>query len=204
MERCKVKKEMRSRGGTGESGAGTTSLSPSFLLFRAPFYLAPLPTIWTPGTGYYPVALCIIVFCCYSFARCWGHSVWQCLFLGRFFSVRLCSSTCIWGVVLVKLRFCPHVVSRLCPHILFGGFVLIFDLRLRPHCYIYLGHMFLSLRLRSSLLWAPVPLLYCLVGLFKVICVWFCLFVFLSRVTRCKYYWFEFLSSIFLLFMSIF
>ena len=34
-ERCGVKKAMKSRGGLG----------------RAPFYFAPLPTIWTPGTG---------------------------------------------------------------------------------------------------------------------------------------------------------
>ena len=29
-----------------------TSTPPSLLLFRAPFYFALLPTIWTPGTGY--------------------------------------------------------------------------------------------------------------------------------------------------------
>ena len=29
-----------------------TSPPPSLLVFRAPFYFAPLPTIWTPGTGY--------------------------------------------------------------------------------------------------------------------------------------------------------
>ena len=29
-----------------------TSPPPSLLFFRAPFYFAPLPTIWTPGTGY--------------------------------------------------------------------------------------------------------------------------------------------------------
>ena len=28
-----------------------TSPPPSLLFFRAPFYFAPLPTIWTPGTG---------------------------------------------------------------------------------------------------------------------------------------------------------
>ena len=41
-ERCEVKKTMK-----------TTSPPPSLLFFRAPFYFAPLPTIWTPGTGYY-------------------------------------------------------------------------------------------------------------------------------------------------------
>ena len=72
---------------------------------------------------------CCIVYRCvllFSFSRCRRHSVCQCLLLGRFFSVRLCSSTCIWGVDLILLRFCPHVVSRLCPCFLYWGFVLIF------------------------------------------------------------------------------
>ena len=72
---------------------------------------------------------CCIVYRCvllFSFSRCRRHSVCQCLLLGRFFSVRLCSSTCIWGVDLILLRFCPHVVSRLCP-------CFFFILRLRPH-----------------------------------------------------------------------
>ena len=135
--------------------------------------------------------------------------------------VRLCSCTCIRGVVLILLRFCPHVVSRLFPCFLYWGFVLIFYfealssyyiealsshfiwglglvyyfeasslyfiLRLRPHCFI-LRH--------CSSIWGFGPhcfrplllCLYCLFGLFAVICVWFCLFVFLSRVTRRQYY----------------
>ena len=36
-ERCEVKKAMKSRRGLGRT--------------RTPFYFAPLPTIWTPGTG---------------------------------------------------------------------------------------------------------------------------------------------------------
>ena len=40
---------MKSRGGLGRE---VTSPPPSLLLFRAPFYFAPLRTIWTPGTGY--------------------------------------------------------------------------------------------------------------------------------------------------------
>ena len=36
-EPCEVKKAMKSRGGLGRT--------------RTPFYFAPLPTIWTPGTG---------------------------------------------------------------------------------------------------------------------------------------------------------
>ena len=79
---------------------------------------------------------CWIVYHCvllFSFTRCGRHSVCQCLLLGRFFSVRFCSSTCIWGVVLILLRRCPHVVSRLCPcfcfvliFYLFWGFSLVF------------------------------------------------------------------------------
>ena len=95
---------------------------------------------------------CCIVYRCvllFSFSRCRRHSVCQCLLLGRFFSVRLCSSTCIWSVVLVLLRFCSccikalslFFISRLRPHILFWGFGLVFYfeasssyfiLRLRP------------------------------------------------------------------------
>ena len=220
---------------------------------------------------------CVLLFSC---TRCWWHSVCQYLLLDRFFSVRLCSSTCIWGIVLVLLRFCSHVVSRLCPcfyieasssyfmlrlhpciilrlcpHILFWGFGLVlywgfvlifyievssslfyfeasssyFILRLRPHCfilrlcphilfwgfvlifYIEASSSYFILRLRPHILyWGLVlmidlrlrrhcyilrlcssvwgfgrhccrPLLlclYCLFGLFAVICVWFCLFVF--------------------------
>ena len=52
------KETMKSRGGTSP---------PSFLFFRAPFYFAPLPTIWTPGTGYTKSAhtkmLCVFFSC---------------------------------------------------------------------------------------------------------------------------------------------
>ena len=53
-ERCEVKKAIKSRGGLGREVRvpSLTSPPPSFLFFRAPFYFAPLPTIWTPGTGY--------------------------------------------------------------------------------------------------------------------------------------------------------
>ena len=90
------------------------------------------------------------------------------------------------------------IILRFHPYVFFLCFALIFYiealssyliLRLRPHCYI--------LRLCSSV-WGfglhccwPLLLclnLYCFFGLFVVICVWFCLFVFLSWVTRFKYY----------------
>ena len=98
---------------------------------------------------------CCIVYRCvllFSFSRCRRHSVCQCLLLGRFFSVRLCSSTCIWGIVLILLRFCPHVyfealssyfilrprphcfILRLCPHLLYWGFVLIFYFEVLSSC----------------------------------------------------------------------
>ena len=41
-ERCGVEKAMKSRGGLGRE---VTSPPASLLLFRAPFYFAPLPTI---------------------------------------------------------------------------------------------------------------------------------------------------------------
>ena len=34
---------------------------PSLLLFRAPFYFAPLPTIWTPGTGYWILGIGVFI-----------------------------------------------------------------------------------------------------------------------------------------------
>ena len=53
-ERCEVKKGMKSRGGLGREVRGSLShLSPSLaFIFSRSFYFAPLPTIWTPGTGY--------------------------------------------------------------------------------------------------------------------------------------------------------
>ena len=81
---------------------------------------------------------CCIVYRCvllFSFSRCRRHSVCQCLLLGRFFSVRLCSSTCIWGVDLICFvevlsSCCIKALSlffilRLRPHILFWGFGLV-------------------------------------------------------------------------------
>ena len=161
---------------------------------------------------------CCIVYRCvllFSFSRCRRHSVCQCLLLGRFFSVRLCSSTCIWGVDLILLRFCPHVVSRLCPCFLYWGFVLIFYivfwgfilifytealssysiLSLCPHI-LYWGFVLIVLY------WGYVSqfeaLVLIVVGTCYFVCttslvclqwcVWFCLFVFLCRVTRCQYY----------------
>ena len=44
-ERCGVEKAMKSRGGLGREVPSLTSPPPSLLLFRAPFYFAPLPTI---------------------------------------------------------------------------------------------------------------------------------------------------------------
>ena len=46
-ERCGVEKAMKSRGGLGREVRvpSLTSPPPSLLLFRAPFYFAPLPTI---------------------------------------------------------------------------------------------------------------------------------------------------------------
>ena len=102
-----------------------------------------------------------------------------------------------WSQVMFYIEASSsYFILRLCPHLLYWGFVLIFYfealsscfiLRLRPHCFI--------LRLCSSV-WGFGPhccrplllCLYCLFDLFAVICVWFCLFVFLSRVTRCQYY----------------
>ena len=139
----------------------------------------------------------------------------------------------VWGFVpplvfealtsFVLLRFCPHVVSRLCPCFLYWGFVLIFYivfwgfilifytealssyfiLRLRPHCFI----LRLCFSVRGFGPHCCRHLLLCLYyffGLFAVICVWFCLFVFLCRVTRCQYYLVWISIPLFLPFMSIF
>ena len=148
---------------------------------------------------FYPVALCIVVFCYFPLLAV-GDILSASAYFWAVFNVRLCSSTFIWGVVLILSSCCIKALSlffilRLHPHILYWGFVLIFYfealssyfiLRLRPHCFI--------LRLCSSVRgFGPHccrPLLLCFYyffGLFAVICVWFCLFVFLSRGTRCQY-----------------
>ena len=93
---------------------------------------------------------CVLLFSC---TRCGWHSVCQCLLLGRFFSVRLCSSTCIWGVDLILLRFCPHVVSRLCPCFLYWGFVLIFYFEALASYYIEALSSYFILRLCPHILY---------------------------------------------------
>ena len=74
---------------------------------------------------FYPVALCIVVFCCFPLLAV-GDILSASAYFWAVFNVRLCSSTFIWGVVLILLRFCPHVVSRLCPCFLYWGFIPIF------------------------------------------------------------------------------
>ena len=116
------------------------------------------------------VSLCSLVFL-YSL----------CLLLGRFFQceasfLHLYSRRCppfveVLSSCCMKASF-SYFILRLPPRILYWGFVLI-----RPLCFI--------LRLCSSV-WGFGPhccrplllCLYCLFGLFAVICVWFCLFVF--------------------------
>ena len=71
----------------------------------------------------------------FSFTRCRGHSVCQCLLLGHFFRVRLCSSTCIWGIVLM----------------LYQGFVLVFYIESSSSYYI---------EALSSYLWGFVLIFY--------------------------------------------
>ena len=76
---------------------------------------------------FYPVALCIVVFCCFPLVAV-GDILSASAYFWAVFSV--------WGFVpplvfealtsFVLLRFCPHVVSRLCPCFLYWGFVLIF------------------------------------------------------------------------------
>ena len=107
---------------------------------------------------------CCIVYRCvllFSFSRCQRHSACQCLLLGRSFSVRLCSSTCIWGVDLIFLRFCPHVVSRLCPCFLYWGFVLIFYFEALASYYIEALSSYCILRLWPRILfWGFVLIFY--------------------------------------------
>ena len=123
--------------------------------------------------------------------------------------VEVLSSCCIKALSLFFiLRLRPHIlhcILRLHPHILYWGFVLIFYfeplssyfiLRLRPHCFI----LRLCFSVRGFGRHCCRHLLLCLYyffGLFAVICVWFCLFVFLCRVTRCQYYLVEFLFTFF-------
>ena len=141
------------------------------------------------------VSLCSLVFL-YSL----------CLLLGRFFQcealfLHLYSRRCppfveVLSSCWIKASF-SYFILRLPPRILYWGFVLIC-----PLCSI--------LRLCSSV-WGFGPhccrplllCLYFLFGLFAVICVWFCLFVFCLGQPDANIVWFEFLFT-FLPFMSIF
>ena len=101
-----------------------------------------------------------------------------------YFVLSLCLHILFWGFVLI---FCiealsPYFSLRRCPPILYGSFILTV-------------FFFYYLRLCSSV-WGFGPpscrplllCLYCLFGLFTVICVWFCLFLFLCRITRWQYH----------------
>ena len=99
----------------------------------------------------------VLLFFC---TRCGWHSVCQCLLLGRLFSVRLCSSTCIWSVVLVLLRFCSHVVSRLSPCFLYRGFVLIFYVEALSLYYIEALSSYFILRLWPRILFWGFVLIF--------------------------------------------
>ena len=152
---------------------------------------------------------CCIVYRCvllFSFTRCRYILSASVLSLGPFFSVRLCSSTCIWGVVLVLLSFCPHVVSRLSPHIIFWGVVISYFEASSSYLFLYWGFVlvfyieasssYFILRLCSSV-WGlgprccrPMLLLFVLLIWFVCsdMCVILFLFVFVYRVTRCKHH----------------
>ena len=105
--------------------------------------------------------------------------------------VEVLSSCCIKALSLFFiLRLRPHIlhcILRLHPHTLYWGFVLIFYFE--PLSSYFILRLCFSVRgfgphcCRHLLL-----CLYYFFGLFAVICVWFCLFVLLCRVTRCQYY----------------
>ena len=107
---------------------------------------------------FYPVALCIVVFCCFPLVAV-GDILSASAYFWAVFSVwgfvpplvfEALTSFC-WGFVLMLyqgfvlvfyieasssyfiLRLWPRIILRLCPHILFWGFGLVFYLRLRPH-----------------------------------------------------------------------
>ena len=103
------------------------------------------------------------MFCCFPLLAVGDILSASVLTSGPFFSMRLCSSTCIWGVVLVLLSFCPHVVSRLSPHIIFWGVVI-------------------------SYIEALPSLLRLIWFVSSDMCVILFLFVFVYRVTRCKHH----------------
>ena len=73
--------------------------------------------------------------------------------LSSYFILRLRPHILFSGLVLIFYfeASASYFILRLRPHILYWDFVLMIDLRLRPHCY-NIEAMFLSLRLWSSLL----------------------------------------------------
>ena len=107
------------------------------------------------------VSLCSVVFL-YSLSATFCLPVLTSGPFFFFFSVRLCFSTCIWGVVLILLRCGPHVVSRLCPcFFLYWGFVLIFYFEASSSYYIEASSSYFILRLRARILfWGFVLILY--------------------------------------------
>ena len=127
---------------------------------------------------FYPVALCIVVFCCFPLvavgdilsasAYFWAvFSVWGfvpplvfealssfCWGFVLMFILRLCPHILYWGLVLSSLFYIEasssSFILRLCPHLLYWGFVLMFYIEASSSLF-YIEAMFLSLRLWSSL-----------------------------------------------------
>ena len=107
---------------------------------------------------FYPVALCIVVFCCFPLVAV-GDILSASAYFWAVFSV--------WGFVpplvfealtsFVLLRFCPHVVSRLCPCFLYWGFVLIFYFEALASYYIEALSSYFILRLRPRIILRLCP-----------------------------------------------
>ena len=85
-ERCKVEKVMKSRGVT-------------------PFYFAPLPTIWTPGTGYWEMSAEIPYWWCVTYPDLGSASYWSCCEGNLLQPIRALPRSQLWRVISIKFLF---------------------------------------------------------------------------------------------------
>ena len=82
-ERCKVEKVMKSRGVT-------------------PFYFAPLPTIWTPGTGYWEMSTEIPYWWCVTYPDLGSASYWSWCKGNLLQPIRALPRSQLWCVISIK------------------------------------------------------------------------------------------------------
>ena len=109
---------------------------------------------------FYPVALCIVVFCCFPLVAV-GDILSASAYFWAVFSVWGFVPPLVFEALTSNKRFCPHVVSRLCPCFWYWGFVLILYLEALTSYYIEALSSYFILRLCPHILfWGFVLIFY--------------------------------------------